>query len=272
MPEPSLADRRSLLKAALGFADGSNRVIRRALARGFRVRVKADDSFVTDADLAAERALRAAIIRRFPDHGIVGEEFPARNARAEFQWILDPIDGTLSFTRGIPLFGTIVGLHHRGRPMAGVIDHPALVRRSWAGLGLGAFADGKRLRLRDLSPGAKVEDELIATCDRKQFGRFMKQRLFDRLAREHSQLRVYSDCFGHTLAARGSVGAMVDYGIKIWDIAASQLLIEEAGGRWAAQALPSREYGSIYNVVLGKPRVVAWLLKRLSWNRGSRAR
>ena len=117
---------------------------------GFRKRLKADASYVTNADLAVERTLRALIGRRFPAHGIVGEEFPPVNAGAAFQWILDPIDGTLSFTHGIPYFGTIIALHHDGIPIVGVIDHPALGLCYSAGLGLGAWCNGRRLHVRDV--------------------------------------------------------------------------------------------------------------------------
>ncbi|MGH7702375.1 MAG: inositol monophosphatase family protein, partial [Gemmatimonadales bacterium] len=105
VPLPA-AERRRFYQAALGFAAASRRVIRRRVAGGFRTRLKADASYVTDADLEAEQVLRSAIHRRFPEHGILGEEFEAVNPGAEFQWILDPIDGTLSFTHGIPFYGT----------------------------------------------------------------------------------------------------------------------------------------------------------------------
>lgn len=250
---------RFLLREALRLADGSRRLIRRALDRGFKVRAKSDKSPVTDADLAVERFLRRELSRRFPDHGILGEEFPERNPGAEYQWILDPIDGTLSFTRGIPLFGTLIALQRRGQPLVGVIDHPALGERCWAAAGLGAFRNGRRVILKDLPPGARVEREVLAACDRAQFSRVGREKVFDRLSRSLPHLRVYSDCFGHTLAMSGAVGAMVDYGIKIWDIAASQVIIPEAGGRFEIV----ERLGEAYNTVLGKPRAVSWLLKRL---------
>lgn len=255
------AERALFLREALRFADGSRKLIRRALVRGFRVRTKADASFVTDADLGAERLLRREIARRFPAHGIIGEEFPPRNPGAEFQWILDPIDGTLSFTRGIPLFGTLIALQRRGRGVVGVIDHPALDDRCWAAAGLGAFRNGRRLRV---AASARPEEELVACGDRMHFHRSGRRAHFDRLLSVHPQVRSYADCFGHSLAARGAVGAMVDYGIKLWDFAPTPVIVEEAGGSFRLiESVETKAHGRLYNLVCGKPRVVEWLIKRL---------
>lgn len=260
--EPSLAERRALLRQALAIVSGSRRLIRGKIARGFSTKTKADESLVTDADLAAERFLRRELSRRFPDHGIIGEEFAPANAGSDFLWTIDPIDGTLSFARGIPLYGTILALHHRGRPVLGVIDHPSLGECYSAARGLGAALNGRRIRLQDLGPGEKVEREVVATGDRMHFLKCGRARDFDRLMRRHPQVRSYADCFGHTLAARGAVGAMVDFGIRLWDMAASQVLIEEAGGRYACLlSPPPGDLGQgFYGIVCGKPAVVDWLL------------
>jgi histidinol phosphatase-like enzyme (inositol monophosphatase family) len=230
------------------------------MARGFRKRLKADRSYVTDADLAAEQTLRAGIRRRFPGHGIVGEEFPAVNPEADFQWILDPIDGTLSFTHGIPFWGTIIGLHFRGRPLVGVIDHPALGVCYSAARGLGAWRNRERIRIRDAT-AAGFSKEVISAADRDRFVLCGRGQAFDRLMREHPQVRGYTDCIGHTLAAEGKIGAAVDYGLRIWDIAATQVLIEEAGGRYVCTNFGEHGGLPIYGIVCGKPRVVDWLLR-----------
>jgi len=235
--------------------------VRRHLARGVTKRLKADQSYVTDADLATELALRRAITRAFPDHGILGEEFPALRLDSPFQWILDPIDGTLSFTHGIPFFGTLIALHYRGRPIATAIDQPALGLRYTAGLGLGAFRNGRRFRLRDLGRGEDLGREVIATAERYRFARCGQAGRFDRLQRTHPLVRSYADCLGHTLAAEGRVGAMVDYGVRLWDIAATELLVTEAGGRWVeVYRKPRHPRDAVYGVIFGKPRVVKWLL------------
>lgn len=257
---PSPALRRELLGSALRFVAGSRRLIRRKGSGAFSVRQKADRSLVTEVDLAAERFLRSAIHRRFPGHGVIGEEFGALNPSAEFQWILDPIDGTFSFTRGIPLFGTILALHFRARPVLGVIDHPALGLCFSAAAGLGARCNGRRLRVGDLGPGRAVEGEIIAAGDRAHFIKCGREMDFDRLIRRHPQVRSYSDCFGHTMAASGSVGAMVDFGVRLWDVAATQVLIEEAGGKYVlAEKFEKPGHGIFYGIICGKPRVVDWL-------------
>src|SRR5205814_800276 len=111
------ADREHFGAGALGFADVAREQLRALCRTGFTVKRKSDGSFVTSADFEVEERLRAQIQRQFPDHGIVGEEFPAHRPEAEFQWILDPVDGTEDFVQQIPTFGTIIALHYRGEPL-----------------------------------------------------------------------------------------------------------------------------------------------------------
>ena len=256
-----IAERRRYYRAALRFAARARRRIRSTLARGFRVRLKADASFVTDVDLAVERDLRRAITRAFPEHGIVGEEFPAIRPASDFQWFLDPVDGTTSLRHGIPFYGTIIGLHHRGRPIAGVIDLPALDRLYSAGLGLGSWCNGRRLRLRDVSR-RDVAREVISAGDRARFAQCGAVRAFDRLLREHPYVRGYIDCIAHAFAAEGAIGGVVDYGLKIWDIAATELLIAEAGRRYVRAYESRGRVPRLYGIICGKPTVVRWLVKR----------
>jgi fructose-1,6-bisphosphatase/inositol monophosphatase family enzyme len=252
---PGVSERRRYYRAALRFARLSRGLIRRGNARGFRTRLKADASFVTDVDLAVERALRAAIRRGFPSHGILGEEFPPVNPAADYQWILDPIDGTTSFKNGIPFYGTIIGLHHQGRPLVGVIDMPAMDRCYSAGLGLGAWCDGRRLRIRDVVPTG-VAREVIAAGDRARFVMCGAGGAFDRLLREYPNARGYVDCIAHVFASEGLIGAAVDYGVKLWDIAATELLIREAGGRYVEAYRSRGPEPRLYGIICGKPTVV----------------
>jgi fructose-1,6-bisphosphatase/inositol monophosphatase family enzyme len=110
--------------AALEMVDEARRIVGPALERGLRVETKPDRSLVTDVDRAVERRWRDLIDRWFPDHGALGEEYPPTRPASAFQWIMDPIDGTEEFVHGIPTFGTMLALHHRGVPLVGVIDHP----------------------------------------------------------------------------------------------------------------------------------------------------
>ena len=225
------------------------------------MRRKADLTLVTDIDLAVERRLRALIQRRFPEHGIVGEEFPRHQADAPFQWLLDPIDGTMSLTHGLPFFGTIIGLHHRGRPVVGAIDFPLLGDRYHAARGLGAWRNRRRLRLRDVA-AVKLPDEIISAANRSRFADFGSAGAFDRLLRSHRHVRGYYDCLGHAYAAEGVIGAVVDYGVKRWDIAATRLLVEEAGGRFVIARQRGDGAATEYGIIAGKPTVVRWLERR----------
>ena len=249
---------REFLNTALRFADISRRIIIRRAARP-KTRLKRDATVVTAADLAAERALRAAIAKCFPDHGILGEEFPPVRPEAEFQWIIDPIDGTISFSHGIPFYGTVLGLHRRGKPLVGVIDLPGLGIRYSAAAGLGAYKNGRRLRLKDLAPEALLSREVIATGDRGDFERCGAGPALDRLQRAHPHVRAYADCMGHGLAAEGSVAAMVDFGIRLWDLAATQVLIEEAGGLYRVAHRCEKDGVTRYGIIFGKPKAVRWI-------------
>src|SRR6266699_4377262 len=112
--------------AAVELADEARRIITPALERGFTVKTKADASLVTEVDQAIERRVRELIGRWFPDHGVIGEEYPPTRPESAFKWILDPIDGNEELVHGVSTFGTMLALHHRGVPLVGVIDDPAL--------------------------------------------------------------------------------------------------------------------------------------------------
>jgi fructose-1,6-bisphosphatase/inositol monophosphatase family enzyme len=261
----TVSQREELLAGARSAVAAASELVRRQMAAGFATWKKADQSFVTEVDLAVERLLREDLTRRFPGHNILGEELDRVDEGSEFQWIIDPIDGTLSFARGIPLFGTILGLHYQGQPLLGVIDHPALDLTYSAARGLGAWRNDRRLRLEDLPADASVADEPIAAGDRIQFARSRLEAIFDRLVTGHPRVRTYADCFGHTLAVQGSVGAMVDFGLRIWDISATQVLVEEAGGVFhAVERADAADGERYYHMVCGKPRVVDWVLQQIS--------
>lgn len=225
-------------------------------------RAKFDSSPVTEADLGVERCLRDELGARFPEHGLWGEEYPRVNPDSPYQWIMDPIDGTIAFSRGIPLWGTILGLWYEGAPLVGVIDHAALGRTYHAAKGLGAWVGERRLHVVDLPADVAMTDELMGIGDRPQFARVGRLHHWDALHAAHPRLRSYTDCYGHTLAAQGSIGALADYGLRAWDLAATQLLVEEAGGEYRVVGTapdPVNEGGTCYDVVLGKPRAVAWM-------------
>lgn len=243
----------------LDLADESRRLVRTALARGFRTAIKPDQSLVTTVDTDVEQRLRVMLEEFFPEHGIVGEEFPALRPDADFQWIMDPIDGTEEFVHSIPTFGTIIGLYFRGMPVAGALDFPALDLRVHATLGLGCHRNGERVRLAH-APDAR---DRISLSARANFVRYRDDgAVFEAVTRACPNHRVYRTCLGHALAAVGAVNVMVNWHNKIWDLAAAQILTEEAGGSYVTvRELDLPGNGRIYSAVFGKPATVERMVK-----------
>ena len=220
---------------------------------------KADNSFVTRADRETEIFLRTHLEEHFPDHSIMGEEFPSIEKDSPFMWIIDPIDGTHSFKHNIPLYGIMVCLVEDGKPVVSVVDLPAIDRCYAAAKGAGTTCNGNPVHLQDLSSVDLISDEVIAACQRSSFVSCDRSEVFDSLMLAHKDMRIYPDCFGHMLAAEGAVGAMVDFNIRVWDCMPSVLIVEEAGGK--AVCVGKRSTGDHYRYdwVLGKPAIVDWV-------------
>ena len=196
----------------------------------YQVDLKSDASPVTIADRNAEEILRKKLSKHFPEHGIIGEEFGNHNAEAEWVWTIDPVDGTRSFIQGLPLFASLISLLHKGEPVLGIIELPALQETAWAVKGKGAFLNGKPLKV---SKQKKLQGTFVAVADRYCFRQQKQTFLFDQLNKEAGIVRTYPDAFGHLMAIRGSVDVMVDPLAKIWDYAPCKILAQEAGGKFA---------------------------------------
>lgn len=190
---------------------------------------KSDDSPVTIADRSAEQKLREVLLNQFPDDAFVGEEFGVKAGSSGFRWIVDPIDGTRSFIRGIPLWATLVGLECRGELIAGVVVEPVFGNTYRAIRGHGAFKNNHRIHVSKVD---RLSDAILCTCDLNFFDKNNKMDQFLRLARQVHRQRGYGDYFGFTLVAQGSADVMLDFGVHSWDIAALIPLIEEAGGKF----------------------------------------
>lgn len=262
MTDPRLelarADIGRFLDHALALADESRRQLRALFTGSFEVKRKPDGSYVTSADLAVERALRAMTQSAFPDHGIVGEEFGAHLPGAPFQWIFDPVDGTEDFVHRVHTFGTIIALFYRDLPVAGVIDVPMLDARVHAGHGLGAFRGAERLCLADLDPATPAAAVRLTLSARTNFTRHRDDGArFEAVTRAFPNHRIYRSCYAHLCAATGQADAAIDAGNPIWDIAAARILVEEAGGafRVVHEYLVGAE--RFYTAVFGRPAVVA---------------
>ena len=223
----------------------------------FSVDLKEDRSPVTIADQKAEEILRKKLSQHFPDHGIIGEEFGSHNPNAEWVWTIDPVDGTRSFVRGLPLFASMIALLHRGEPVLGIIELPALGETAWAVKGKGAFANGQPLRV---SSQSRLKGAFVAVADHYCFRSEKCTFLFNRLNQEAGIVRTYPDAFGHLMAIRGVVDVMVDPLAKIWDYAPCKILVQEAGGRFAnfAGSRASIEEGT---AVVGNSKIVQQVRK-----------
>lgn len=226
-PSRTTGSYREALDFAVELAWRAGRIALAHYQTGIAVEAKSDTSPVTEADRAAERLLRDLIEARFPHDGIVGEEYGTLRENAERRWILDPIDGTRSFVRGVPLFGSLVALEERGNPVVGVMHFPGLGETVYAATGEGCWWDGRRARV---SPVGSVADALVLTTDVENIERTGRRDGWDRLRRKAGTTRTWGDCYGHALVATGRAEAMVDPIMSIWDAAALRPIIEEAGG------------------------------------------
>ena len=215
---------------ALSFMKPAKKEVLKWYRGDFSVDLKKDQSPVTIADRNAEEILRKKISKYFPEHGIIGEEFGNPNPDAEWVWTIDPVDGTRSFVRGLPLFASMIALLHKGEPVLGIIELPALGETAWAVKGKGAFANGKPLKV---SSHSRLKGAFVAVADHYCFRSEKCTSLFNRLNQEAEIVRTYPDAFGHLMAIRGVVDVMVDPLAKIWDYAPCKILVEEAGGKFA---------------------------------------
>ena len=215
---------------ALSFMKPASREVLSWFRGQYKIEFKSDYSPVTIADRNAEEILRKKLAKHYPEHGIIGEEFGNHNAQAEWVWTVDPVDGTRSFIRGLPLFASMLALLHKGEPVLGIIDLPALGETAWAVKGKGAFLNGKLLKV---SRQKKLKGAFIAVADWYCFKQEKQITLFNKLNKEAGIVRTYPDAFGHLMAIRGAVDVMVDPLAKIWDYAPCKILVQEAGGKFA---------------------------------------
>jgi histidinol-phosphatase len=218
------------LAFALELADIADEIaLARFRASDLVVETKPDLTPVSEADRAAEQALRARIEAERPGDGVVGEEFGETAGAGTRRWILDPIDGTKSFVRGIPAWGTLIALEDDGEVVAGVASAPALHRRWWAARGAGAFADGEAIRVSRVNA---IEDALFCFTSWRAFDEYGLGEQFRSLSTRCWATRGFSDYWGHMLVAEGSADIAVEPVMNLWDNAPLIVIVEEAGGRF----------------------------------------
>lgn len=197
--------------------------------KGIEVIRKGDASPVTIADREAEWIIREAILRRFPDHGIIGEEHGIVNPHARVQWILDPIDGTISFIHGIPLYTTLIGVLVDAQPVAGVIYAPAMDEMCVGSPETGTFLNGVKVGVR---PCASLSEATLLTTDRKNIRKYNFEPAIGELMKAVRVDRTWGDAYGHMMVATGRADIMFDPILNIWDAAALLPVLLGAGGQF----------------------------------------
>jgi inositol-phosphate phosphatase / L-galactose 1-phosphate phosphatase / histidinol-phosphatase len=215
------------LALAERLAETSGKIVRRYFRTGVEIITKTDSSPVTIADRETEAALRQMVKLAYPDHGLLGEEFPPERADAEFVWIFDPIDGTKSFITGRPFFGTLIALLHHGKPILGVIDHPALGERWIGASGHPTTFQGKPVKVRSC---AELSKAVLAASSPHMFGSLEAAESFARVQRQAGLTLYGADCYAYGLVASGFHDVVVEANNGIHDFLPLVPVVEGAGG------------------------------------------
>jgi len=227
------------LEVAIAAAKAGGEVALRYFRTGLQVEYKGDRSPVTRADRETEQRIVEVLTSAFPDYGIFGEEFGERQGSG-VRWIIDPIDGTKNFIRGIPYFAALIGLEEDGEITLGVIHAPATGDLLFAQKGAGAFDAHGRLQVSRI---ASLQESMVVFGGLDVFRRAGRWQGFEELVRATGRQRGFGDYFGHTFIARGQAEAMVELDLKPWDMAAIKIIVEEAGGRFTDFAGNATIYG-----------------------------
>lgn len=193
----------------------------------FDIESKADNSPVTIADRQAEQLIRALVTQHFPDDGFLGEEYGDQPGASGFRWVIDPIDGTRSFVRHIPIWATLVGLEYRGEQIGGVAYVPVFGQVYRALRGDGAFVNDRPIRVSDVGT---LADSLMCYSSIRWFQAAGREQTFLELVRRTQRQRGFGDFYGFVLVAEGACDLMLEHGVHTWDVAALKAIVEEAGG------------------------------------------
>jgi len=221
---------RSRYEAAVTAAQQAGQLALRYFDSTLTVEWKQDQSPVTIADREAESLLHATLLGAFPEDGFLGEEHGEKLGTSGYRWIIDPIDGTRNFVRGIPLWATLVGLEYQGEQIGGVADVPVLRQTYRALRGDGAYRGERRIRVSDV---AQLDEAIVFYSSLSWFVKAGCRDLFLELSLRTQRQRGFGDFYGFVLVAQGSGELMVEHGVHIWDVAALKPIIEEAGGRFS---------------------------------------
>jgi histidinol-phosphatase len=211
---------------------------------GVDVERKGDNSPVTIADKQAEQLIRQQLGEKFPDDAILGEEFGVQAGTSEYQWIVDPIDGTKSFITGVPLYSTLIGIVRNKECLGGVIYIPALDEMVFAARGAGAwYSSRERKPTRCQVSRRQLSEGMFVTTQLDSFGKRGASKGFELLEKSAYITRTWGDGYGYLLVATGRAEVMVDPIANPWDLAAVQPVIEEAGGKFTSWSGATTVFG-----------------------------
>ena len=217
------------LETALDAARAAADVVRHYYQSNLAITIKADKSPVTVADVETEKAIRAIVSARYPDHGFYGEETEASRLDSEYVWIVDPIDGTKAFVREYPMFSTQIALMHRGRLIVGVSSAPAYGELAWGEIGVGAWLNDRPIHVSSID---RIEDAALSTGNLKSLATGPRWPAFGRLVGRLSRIRGYGDFLHYHLLASGKIDAVVESDVNVLDVGACAVIVEAAGGRF----------------------------------------
>jgi histidinol-phosphatase len=215
------------LQAALDAAEQAAGIARAMFQRNIEVRIKADKSPVTEADLRCEIAIREILEARFPSYGFFGEETGSRDANAESLWLVDPIDGTKAFVREYPMFSTQIALMRRGEIVLGVSSAPVYGEISFAERGGGAYLNGKAIAVSQV---AALESAALSSGNIQSLAAGAQWARYGALVARVDRIRGYGDFLHYHLLASGKIDAVIETDVNILDIAACAAIVGEAGG------------------------------------------
>ena len=258
---PSDPKLREFLTFAGSLADAAARAIEPYFRSELAVVDKGSGVYdpVTEADRAAERAMRALIRERYPDHGILGEEEDAVAGAGEYTWVLDPIDGTRAFITGLPLWGTLIALNDGTGPILGVMNQPFTGER-YEGTAAGAWRNGVRLKTR---PCAGLAQARVMCTSPQLFDKPEELAAFHAIAAEAQLVRYGGDCYAYCMVASGFVDVVIESGLKPYDTQALIPILEGAGGRMTSWEGGSAQHGGAV-IACGDPALHDRLVARLS--------
>ncbi|MEX2543433.1 MAG: inositol monophosphatase family protein [Trueperaceae bacterium] len=224
-----MSELRRQLDFAIATAQEAGRITLAHFQSDTTVELKADQSPVTVADRSAEQRIRERIEAAYPSHAVLGEEFggPDDQRGSSHRWLVDPIDGTRAFVRGVPLYAVLVALEVDGKIEVGVADFPALGETVWAARGEGCYWNGRRCFVRET---ATLAESVVAFTGASSFARHGREAAWQRFQAATSYQAGWSDAYGHALVATGRLELMLDPAMNVWDCGPFPVILAEAGG------------------------------------------